>query len=301
MDLGTSVFLFRDFLEYILPTVIGALLFVPALAPPGEPPAVEIILLASVVLGYVISSPVGGLAKTLHGWLKKVSPRLAAFYAQDQFASQCWDYDALWACLESEGREYLYLTSSYMQFYRVTGLYLGAYALLNAGKLAAGAAQGVPLMAVRTTVVGNWSAPALVLGLVSLALAGFMLRDASTEFRELFARRGYYPLFARRLHTREGNIASGVWGQVVRRVNGKEVPLPEVEVVLSVCDGAGNEFQAALSGPDGVFLFPGVFAVCVGHTCRVSAEVDGIRWSEEMELSPTTIPEFKITVRSETI
>ena len=295
MDLGTSVFLFRDFLEYILPTMIGVLLFVPALAPPGKPLAIEVLLLVSVVLGYVISSPVGGLAKSVHGWLKRVSPRLAAFYAEDQFASQCWDYDALWVCLETEGREYLYLTSSYMQFYRATGLYLGAYALLNLGRLAVSTARGVPLMAVRTTTVGNWSAPAMVLGLVSLALAGFMMGDASTEFRELFGRQGYYPLFARRLHTREGNVASAVWGQVVSRVDGEAVSLPGVGVSLS---SGESEFDMAETDAEGVFLFPGAFAECVGNTCRVSAEVDGVLWSEEMELTSTTVPEFRVTVRS---
>ncbi len=298
MDLGTSVFLFRDFLEYILPTIIGALLFVPAFAPPGKSPAIEVILLVSVALGYVISSPVGGLAKTLHGGMKRVSPRLAAFYAEDQFASQCWDYDALWVCLETEGREYLYLTSSYMQFYRVTGLYLGLYALLNFGRLAVSAAQGVPLMTVRTTTIGNWSAPALMLGLVSLVLAGYMMSDATTEFRELFARQGYYPLFARRLHTREGNIASAVWGRVVSRVDGEEVPLPSVEVALSGGNDGEDEPRMTETGADGTFLFAGAFAECVGDTCRVSTEVDDIRWSEEMELTPTTVPEFKITVRT---
>jgi len=38
----------------------------------------------------------------------------------------------------------------------------------------------------------------------------------------------------------------------------------------------------------------------VGYICRVSVEVDGVHWSEEMNLISTTVPEFKITVRSET-
>jgi len=184
-----------------------------------------------------------------------------------------------------------------MQFYRTTGLYLGAYALLNFGKLNAGLTRGVPLMAVRTTTIGPWSAPALLLGATALMLAWFMMRDAGTEFRELFARQGYYPLFARSLHSREGGIASGVWGQAVHRVGGVEVPLPGARVVLSRCDGSQSEVGEALTGADGFFIFPGAFAACVGHTCQVSLEVEGVQWCEEMELTPTTVPEFKITVR----
>jgi len=300
--ISASGLIYRDFLQYILPTIIGLTLFAPLASPPGSAVDIEKLILLAFVLGYIIFSPVANIAEWVHGWLP-LRPRLVRQLRQvRRWWAENWDYDQLWAALDKDEREYLYATASYIHFFRISMLYCLAYALANlvlVGQAAWSAARAAPpgaiisvVAAVRTPTVGNWMAPAWLAALVAFVLCGYLYTNALEESDILFGEAGFYPKFSEKYQRQAGGIASGVWGRLVQ-----EGGAPLAGIRLRLLRGDDSQIVVAVSGEKGEFQFQKAFRQCVGRPCLV--QVEHPQWAAQAELNfgEKSVPEVQLAAR----
>lgn len=161
--ISAGTIIYRDFIQYVLPTLFALCLFVPFFNPYIS---VDVIGLSAIVFGYVVFVPVDWLLdlllKRFKLWAEKSSAgmnktgssaqvgakqhqpsvlaRLRHCFAQNYhkaFSSRDWhqrnwDYDRLWYHgLDKEERENFSVSEAFFELYRFTAFYFLAYALLN--------------------------------------------------------------------------------------------------------------------------------------------------------------------------
>lgn len=297
--IGASGLIYRDFLQYILPTIIGLSLFAPLLTAPGASLDFEKLLLLGFVLGYLIFSPVASLAAWVQGWLP-LRPRLARRLRKERaWWAGNWDYDQLWAAMDKDEREYLYATASYIHLFRIASLYLLIYALANIFLLTRAARAFTPspglasllsqIAGVQTPMLGDWQAPTWLVAPVALVLCVYLYLNALEETEILFGERGFYPQFSDKYQRKVGGIASGVWGWLAR---GDGTRLPDIPVQLLRSDG--SQIASERSGEHGEFQFKSAFKECLGQSVRV--QVDHPDWKAKKELSfvENSVPQVQL-------
>lgn len=249
----SSPLTFRDFIRHLLPTATALCLFLPLFRIPQEKLEVAAVVFASVVLGYLVTTPLNDLIVVCY----RCTPIMKVFNRRRAWMAGNWDYDKLFYGLSQEEREYLYVTLGYLELYRQLSFYLLIYAganlflLLNAVR-GASDVNSFFLTAVdaRTNAVGGVLLPTWLLLILSLVLAYYSFKDFLNEFAILFHEAGQYSTFAARVHEKEGGFARSVSGVV--RGRGDKV-LSGVKVTLQDIDG--RELQTTSTDLDGYFQF----------------------------------------------
>jgi hypothetical protein len=249
----SSPLTFRDFIRHLLPTATALCLFLPLFRIPNEKFEVAAIVFASVVLGYLVTTPLTDLIAVTY----RCTPIMKVFNRRRAWMAGNWDYDKLFYGLSQEEREYLYVTLGYLELYRQLSFYLLIYAganlflLLNAVR-GASDVNSFFLTAVdaRTNAVGGVLLPTWLLLILSLVLAYYSFRDFLNEFEILFHEAGQYSTFAARVHEKDGGFATSVSGVVRGKENGV---LSGVKVTLQDIDG--KELETTSTDLDGYFQF----------------------------------------------
>lgn len=307
--ISVSAFVFRDVIRYILPTIIALGLYVPYFVPEGRELSIETLLLFSVVLGYVVYSPISYLASTFQISILKYVPRLSIYQHKKRrmWWTTNWDYDELWTNLEQQERDYLYLTMSYIEFFRLSGFYFFIYMVINLiyfisslyTSFTLGEFSGisfgsfiVQLLTYKTQMLGNWNASTLIVIVLSTILFYFLYASSSSEYGILFVDGGFFPKFAEKYQKKIGNIARSIWGTVYEIYGDERNPLPAVEVSLL---GNDNELVSKSTTDDsGDFQFEDKFKSCLNIECKL--EISDTQWSGStpIKLTVMKIPNFEI-------
>ena len=94
--IGPTGFIFRDFIKYILPTLIAVALFAPLLLDAGDTASLEWLIFAAFILGYIIHAPISELSgRFADRAFPLVSRDYASYREQGDWWSEKWDYDVL--------------------------------------------------------------------------------------------------------------------------------------------------------------------------------------------------------------
>ncbi len=255
----SSPLTFRDFIRHLLPTATALCLFLPFLRVPQNKFEVAAVVFASVVLGYLVTTPLNTFLAAYYS----CTPIMKVFTRRRRWMAANWDYDKLFYSLTQEEREYIYVTQGYLELYRQLSFYLLIYALANLFLIlnAVRAAFDVSsffLTAVdaRTSVVGGLLVPTWLLLFLSLILAHYSFKDFLNEFAILFHDDGQYSTFAKRIHEKEGGFARAIFGVVRSKKEGnskQQDVLSAVKVTLQ--DASGKERASMQTDLDGYFQF----------------------------------------------
>ena len=298
--ISASGLIYRDFLQYILPTIVGVSLFVPLLTKPGTSLDIENLILLAFVGGYVIFTPIATLAEKVQGWLSPNRAQVRKLRQTRIWWAKNWDYDQLWAALDKDEREYLYATASYIHFFRISSLYLLIYTLANLiliGQALGARATPADLRSVlssiwqvQTSMLGNWQAPSWIMTLVALALCLYQHSNALVEFEILFGAEGFYVKFSEKYQRKNGGIASGVWGWL--QPQDSKLPLSGVKLLL--LDETGSKVATAVSGGDGEFQFEQIFKAFLGKTFTVQVEDHNWSGQAQLKLGENSVPSVRL-------
>lgn len=283
-----SPFSYRDTIQHVLPNLLGYLLFAPLLPEPKHP---EIALICVAVLSFVADAPLRRTTRLFYRNAPWTRRRFRAAEAELARLGSRWNLDKLFRQSASEEeREYLYLTGSYANFYRLSGFYLFLIGCLSVWRLVLAAwnvgARGVLLEELE--VAGGWSPPALVVALIAFVLAESAARDFFFESEQLFGRRGQYSALAHKLHGRDSSLAKGVWGWV--ESGGR--PVSEADVSLR--KPSGEVLASAKTDVQGGFLFEGEYA---GISLCIEVSHAGVK---QGMVVPTGVPEVVLTLPAKT-
>ena len=188
--ISASVFVTRDFIEYVLPATVVVCLFAPWIR--GGSIGLESLAAGAVLASYVLGAMQNTLSRIpwIDGTLARFHLRPPAerpegrehtrrqIREERQWQAENWDFDRLFYGLSKDDREYLYLTLAYANLSYALSLYLFFYGIVNliwfAGYLVI---QGRTLglswadLVVGTPVLGDRSLPALLLCLLSYLAA----------------------------------------------------------------------------------------------------------------------------------
>lgn len=134
----------RDFLQYVLPTVLAACMFVP-FAAPHDRVSVEGLVFGSVALSYLVWQPAYRLAQSFYEFFPPTRARTKKAFETSKRTVGQWAgrHDKLRYMMTSDEREYLYSHGSFAALYAVAGFYLFVYAALNLFLLVRAALFGV--------------------------------------------------------------------------------------------------------------------------------------------------------------
>lgn len=122
----------RDFLQYVLPALLAACMYVPLVAP-ADRVSVEGLVFGSVALSYLVWQPTYRLAQRFYEYFPPTRARTREAFAASKRTVGKWAarQDKLRYLMTSDEREYLYSHGSFAALYAVTGLHLFVYAALN--------------------------------------------------------------------------------------------------------------------------------------------------------------------------
>jgi hypothetical protein len=300
--ISPSAFLTRDFIEYVFPATVATCLFLP-FSRDGSI-GLEILVGGSVLVSYIL----GSIRDTLSGisWIDgslinlhlhpPASRERKESESEDENSWQAgnWDYDLLFYSLSKDDREYIYLTAAYRNMSYALSLYLLLYGIVNLFWLG-----GCLLikgwifelawsdLALRTPILGGKSAPAILLLLLSYLALNSLYSWYIKESESLFGDFGMYNQFARRVQRETGNLATSVWGRVLRG----EVPI-ERAIVELIVDGQSHGRER--TDEKGRFQFKGAYRTCLGRQCRFQVYARGLRREIEIQVASKEVPEFDI-------
>lgn len=215
--IGPTGFIFRDFIKYILPTAIACFLFVPLTVGSVEKSKIELLILISFLMGYVIYNPVARLSGKLHKRIKLKHIEIDSIMQKFQVLNLKYDLSKLWNLLEKEEREYLYLTQSYIEFYQITAFYVVIYLSVNILKLLFVIVKKNLVYAVictNTNLLFYSEIPTISVILISSSIAFFLYNNTVIELNVLYGDNRQYQFFAEKLHKEHGCIAKTVWGEI---------------------------------------------------------------------------------------
>lgn len=259
-----SPFTFRDFLQAILPGLIGASLF----APYTKAQSTEELLIGVGLFSYVIYTPISELAARSFGLI--LSTKMKKLNANREWHARNWNYDRLFYHASNEDREYLYLTGAYVEFYRITAFYFLIYIAVQIVHLAPALRLLSPFYPMiydlsfeeranrfvgpQTPILGGWNIPTVAALTASFVILWFLLADFLNEYRLLFEHQ--YVEMARRYHAEKGDVARSIWGVVSCDEEGNK-PLQGVGIELK--DKAGQTIRKATTNSEGRFQFADLF------------------------------------------
>lgn len=298
--ISPSVFLTRDFLEHILPTIIAACLFLPFLVK-LEGAKLESMLVGALVLGYFVSALTQRIVRVpwihrgmhlLYRW-ESHGVTLQQIKSGHQWRARNWNYDRLFYLLNKDDREYLYLTRAYLNLAQDLCFYLMLYLLVNTVLLAGSlwiefmiVGFSWEFWAVWTPMIGGAALITWLVMLLSFLTFCSLYSAFLQEFGSLFDEWGSYAQWAERYHIEQGGIATGIWGAIKR----SKAPVDKTLVKLVLED---KVIQEAETDSKGRFQFPGAYATCLGKRCALRLPKE-----EEKEflirVAPQVVPEFEV-------
>ena len=283
---ASSPLTFRDSVRHLLPTAAAIALFAPFVS--EEKLDVGGLVFASVILGYVITTPL----TTFLGWLYRFTPTPKAAGARRQWINSNWNFDVLfYERLSQEEREYAYLTGSYVDFYRQLAFYLLLYAAVNLMVLAhaisvdanhAGAWQTI--LCTTTPLAGGFKLSTAFLIIVSVLLGGYCFWDFLNEYAILFLEEGTYVRFAEKSQKEKGGLTENVWGMAQH--NGKGAPAVPVELL----DSGGKALEAVHTDSNGLFQFRDRFQAIAAQGGKVQARYAGQIFETPLIAGANTVP-----------
>jgi len=310
--IGASSFAFRDFLKYILPTVIALCLFVPMFVP-GSQLEVDKLIFVGIVMGYIVYSPISMISnfiqRKLIRWEQLSLSKKSSVVMVREWWSGNWDYNALWSILDKDEREYLYLTLSYIELYQITGIYFLIYSLVNYVYLIYYWLRQVApptqikevvdqIFSIQTMMFVNWRMPTLLVIGFALILTYFLLNNSIIMYGALFGEYGSYVSFAKRYHKEKGGIALSVWGTVYQVVENKKRGIPNVQVRIYKDNKLIDGEKLVSTNAKGYFQFKDLFAICINSYCKVIITSDEWQGEGIFKFDEKTIPFISIEAKA---
>lgn len=285
----------RDFIQHSFPTIVGACLFVPFYGPLNQKVSVESLIVASIILGYLISSPMTQIASFVTKRLPILGRKIHKYREEATWYSQNWDYDRLFYTLNKDDKEYLYLTGSYAEFYRLVGFYLLVYFLLNLVLLMKAlltvttlADVKLVLVSLNTSMLGGWPANTMIVLIISFLLSVYAFRDFLIEYKALFLPNGQYITMAQNQHIEKGLIAKSIWGRVLS--NGDGIAKANVKLLKE----DGSIIEEAETNDSGFYQFKDRYLQCLNTTCRISTITPAWQKDRIITITDKQIPYFEL-------
>lgn len=318
-DTVSSPFTLRDIIKHVAPTLIALCLFIPFHPSLNNKIKSEALVFCAIILGYLLEHPVTFLADLVFKILSPVSElflkllsRFSPNLPQSEYKklthkrawlTKNWDYNKLFYSMTQEEREYIYLTGSYTEFYRITSLYLIVYIILIIGRFTSyiyanynspdiiEAAINMPI-----PMIGGWETPFWsIFTLVFISLISSYINFID-EYGILFLENGQYVEFAKRYHKEKGNIAKSIWGIAKKQ----DTPLPNILLQLYIKrENPGKDPDLAFLGETrsdeiGNFQFENMFSKCVGKEITIRLVNDDNNLNYTSLVKETEIPFFEI-------
>jgi len=288
----SSPLTFRDFIRHLLPTAAAICLFAPLSSQALGKLEVTSLVFAAILLGYVVTTPLTKFVVKLY----RLTPVLKRFRLHRDWMNKNWDLGSLFYLLTQEEREYLYLTASYADFFRLVSFYLLIYTGVNLfllvksirGEHFANLLHAA--LAARTPVAGDLQFSTLLLLVLSPLLGYYLFIDFLTEYDVLFFENGPHDVFARKLHERQGGIAVSIWGKIRHRMG----PVEGAKVELLSAEG--KLLEECVTTSEGRYQFPGKYENYVNgnYQLRVSSECSSEK--KVIEISEKKVPSFDMEV-----
>jgi len=262
LDVPSGPFSLRDFLQRILPGLIGGILFIPYTAAKLN----EEILIGLLLLSYIAYSPVAHAARIFE-YIPKAKQLIKTAQEERQWHSKNWDYNKLFYNASNEDREYLYLTGAYTEFYRLSAFYFMLYFVVQLIALCAAPIKLLydppvfgAILRTRTPILGGMTIPTLLAAIVALILLISLFGEYLREYRILFETQ--YLEVAKKYQKQNVDIVLSVWGTV--RKQGK--PVKGADVFLTKDD---QVIGGVKTDPDGRFQFANQFSFCKDGGCSL--------------------------------
>jgi hypothetical protein len=257
-DVSASPFGFRDFVQQIFPAIFALTLFVPFCAPLALSMTVPALIFAGIVVGYLIF----GVSLDASKWMSKGLPWFGGKIERQgesrSWVSSNWNFGALHTYLAKEENDLIDSVNSLWIYYRLTAFYLFSYMFFNIGFLIAGVWQhkSTPepnsiwgaIWLTTTPMFGGWSAPTIIVVVLSLVLMIIALRDSLEQYSRVFCDGGLYDDFSAKYQREMKPIAKRLWGLVVEN----DQPLADVSVRLA---RNGTTLDSARTDAMGRFAF----------------------------------------------
>src|ERR1700688_662147 len=304
-SIGPSVFLARDIIRHLIPTLVATALFFP-LSPGSKSIGVEGLATIAIVSAYFVTAFAGQamsvgaidhLMSTLYLPLEEKDsngkpikePTAKEIKDTHQWWGGNWDYERLFFSLDKDDREYVYMTDAYLTCFDLLSFFFFLYLAFNFtwlfGRIYTDVSSNVfSLFDIRTPLLYG-SAPTVLVVLFSYLLFNTMASWARTEELALFWDGGIYPQFSAKQQRKDGGLAKAVWGWVRRSeeaVQGASVHL--------FCNGV--EIGVKTSDKDGRFQFPVDPQELLDNDCAL--EVRGHQSRLSFKVDEKSVPEYSL-------
>lgn len=280
-------FSFRDSIQYILPLVIGAVLFAPYAAPGAK---FELILGTAALFAYVVYSPLQRVVRFLYSHAPFLRGRVAEIREEQEWWGSIWDYDRLfYSAITDKEREYLYLTAAYAEFHRLVSFFLLCYGLLQGWLLGSSLWNGSDVVGAIfgtwTRVMGGWSVSTPLLLVLTGVLFMSSFNNWVSEANDLIRT---YVSFAEKYHGQPKPLAKSVWGKVERA--GK----PQKEVRVQLLGSHGKVLEEEKTDASGRYRFADVLARFPEQELTVFTPDPDWRLCERVSLGEGELPETNV-------
>lgn len=295
-------FLYRDFIQYILPTIIAFCLFLPFIGYNSLP--LQDSVLFAAILSYVIHPVIGRLNDRVYArfHLPYIAKKIKEIEVQEEWTKNNWDCEELLYALKDSERESIFSTKSYKGFYEAVSFYFLLYFILNIGyfldKLILlcrvtnmGEVHYLSnIYSIKTSLLGKLQIPTCIIILISLIIFYYLFKDYLILSDNISGRRGIYYNFAKKYHKKNGNIAVSIWGRVMKDT--QSVP----DANLELWDNENNLLGQARSNSNGLFQFQGKYKENIGKTVIIRVVTGQTTQSKDYPIIEKELPYFEVKI-----
>jgi hypothetical protein len=287
-------FSFRDFIQYILPALIGVYLFIPYVA---SIDSIDAAFVSAAIFGYVLATPISSIARAIFGLIPGLRNRIKQLSIKRQWWSRNWNYDRLFYMLTKDERDYLYLTGAYVEFYRTVSVCFLIYSLLQifsltwevVGSLQSSSFHWNLILDQQTPMLGGWEMSTLVLAVISLVAFYYLVADFLLEYEILFLDDGQYVTMAVKYQESVGGIAKSVWGCLLED---EAKPVEGATVYLGTKENP--EITKSITDRDGLFQLSPPSVVWIKSPCFLRIVKDDLMLKKEISRDPKEVPYYRI-------
>ena len=261
--------------------MIGICLFFPYL---GVEISEPLFFLYSVVLGFLLSSILERIDLVKH--LSSIQKR---FDVKDMM-NENWDYNMMFYSLDKDDRDYLYLTGSYLSFFKITSNILIFYFFVNLSEIISNVTKDgfTSILTTQTQIIGGLEVNSLIISTITVFLVIFFIKDYIFEFEILFYPSGQYEAFAKKIQLKNTNIIliKSIWGRVIH--NDKEIENLEIKLLEN-----GVLLNSIMTDKNGFFQFKDEFKKNLSKTITVEYLVNNTIYSKSMTIDINVVPYFE--------
>jgi hypothetical protein len=252
--MSTSGFLYRDILKYILPIAFFYLLFIPYVS---NKIRVEELVGLSVITSFVLGCSLEYFAKLIFQLLPSVKRDKKVWV----WMNRNWNYSKMFYDLDKDDRDYLYLSSAYIEFCRNTAFVLLLYIvffLFNSFHNVI--FFNTNFLNEKIPFLGGIDLPLIIIIPLCCILEWRLLLNMSSEFEYLFFPRNKYECFARKTQKKNGELLLkriyGCFIYVNSKKPRKEKRFVDCEVNLVCSDSTKIITQKEISDNNGFWSIP---------------------------------------------